>query len=146
MKLPLSQLKEYLPLSLTPEEIAEHLTLAGMEVEKIENKNFGFSDIVVAEVQETIPHPNADNLKIATVTDGKETLTIVCGASNCRAGMKTALAKNGSSLKDRNGKIWKIKKTRLRGVESEGMLCSAIELGLSLEGEGILDLPSTTHF
>ena len=141
MKIPLSWLKEYLPLELSAEKIAETLTLAGLEVEKIEKSSFSFTNVVVAKVVSVAPHPNADKLCVATVFDGHEEFQIVCGAPNCRAGMKTALARIGATLKDETGKVWNIKKSKLRDVESFGMLCSETELGLSANDSGIMDLP-----
>ncbi|MCX6989632.1 MAG: phenylalanine--tRNA ligase subunit beta [Chlamydiae bacterium] len=141
MKAPLSWLKEFLDLSLTPEKISEVLTLAGLEVDAVTLIGSNFSGVVVAKVLSTIPHPNADRLCVATVTDGTEELQIVCGAKNCRPGLITALAKIGASLPpDESGKPFKIKKGKLRDVESFGMLCAADELGLSKEGEGIMEL------
>ncbi len=140
MKVPLSWLKDYLKLELPAQQIADTLTLAGLEVEKIERPEFPFIGVVVAEIVAVAPHPHADKLRIATVFDGKETIQVVCGAPNCRQGLKTALAPIGAALKDAEGKTWKIKKTKLRDMESHGMLCSAKELGLSEEGEGILEL------
>src|SRR5579872_3107631 len=142
MRLPLSWLKEYLPLNdLSPSRIADTLTLAGIEVEKSEELIPSFDGVVVAKILSVAPHPQADKLRIATVFDGQENLQIVCGAPNCREGMKTALAKIGATLHDPTGKSWKIKKSKLREVESFGMLCSGIELGISQEDDGILDLP-----
>ncbi|MBS0627988.1 MAG: phenylalanine--tRNA ligase subunit beta, partial [Verrucomicrobia bacterium] len=141
MKVPLSWLKGYVSLPFSTEEIAKTLTLAGIEVDDIESTATSFQGVVVAEVIEANPHPNADRLKVARVFDGKETLQIVCGAPNCRAGIKVALAKIGASLQDEKGPL-KIKKGKLRDVESFGMLCSADELGLSKEADGILELSS----
>jgi phenylalanyl-tRNA synthetase beta chain len=142
MKVPLSWLKEYLELNISPEEIAESLTLAGLEVDKVETSTFSFSGVVIAKVLETQPHPNADRLQIARVFDGKEEFQVVCGASNCREGLITAFAKLGASLKEPDGNIWKIKKSKIRDIESFGMLCAADELGLPLKKtDGILELP-----
>ena len=141
MKVPLSWLKEFLDLTLTPEKISEVLTLAGLEVDAVTLIGSNFSGVVVAKVLSTTPHPNADRLCVATVTDGTEELQIVCGAKNCRPGLITALAKIGATLPpDESGKPFKIKKGKLREVESFGMLCGADELGLSQEGEGIMEL------
>lgn len=139
MKVPLSWLKEYLSFSLTPEELAHVLTLAGMEVESIDTTPLKFSGVVVGLVLETSKHPTADRLCIAKVSDGKEEFQIVCGAPNCRAGLKTAFAKIGASLTEADGKTFKIKKGKLRDVESFGMLCAADELGLG-SGDGIMEL------
>jgi phenylalanyl-tRNA synthetase beta chain len=143
MKVPLSWLKEYLDLSLPAEKISDTLTLAGLEVEGIDYVGSNFSGVVVAKVLSTSPHPNADRLTVAIVTDGKEELQIVCGAKNCRAGLVTALAKIGATLPpDESGKPFTIKKGKLRDVESFGMLCAADELGLSSDGDGIMELSS----
>lgn len=126
--------------SLTPERIAEVLTLAGLEVDKVEHTPLGFEGVVIGNVLSTQPHPQAERLRIATVSDGKETFQVVCGAPNCRQGLITAFAKIGASLTAQDGSSFKIKKSKLRGVDSEGMLCSGAELNLSSDGEGILEL------
>lgn len=141
MKVSLSWLKEYLDLNVSPEKISEVLTLAGLEVDGLDKIGSNFSGVVVAKVLSTEPHPNADRLCVAKVTDGTEELQIVCGAKNCRAGLITALAKIGATLPpDESGKPFKIKKGKLRDVESFGMLCAADELGLPAQGEGIMEL------
>jgi len=146
MLVPLSWLKKHLDLTpqqqstLTPEKIAEVLTLAGLEVDKVEATQLGFEGVVVAKVLEATQHPEAERLRVAKVTDGTSTFQIVCGAPNCREGLVTALAKIGATLKTESGETFKIKKSKLRGIESEGMLCSEGELGLSQEGEGIIEL------
>ncbi len=141
MKVPLSLLKKYLNFTCTVSELAEVLTRAGIEVDEIKEIGSGFSGVVVAQVLEVAKHPSADRLCVAQVTDGKEQFQVVCGASNCRAGLKTALAKIGAKLRDEKGKVDTIKKGKLRDVESFGMLCAADELGLGT-GEGIMELAS----
>ncbi|WP_068467104.1 phenylalanine--tRNA ligase subunit beta [Candidatus Protochlamydia phocaeensis] len=140
MRIPLSWLKEYIDLTLSPGEIAKILTMAGLEVDGYETIGASFSGIVVGRVLEAEKHPNADKLTVATVTDGSQTYQVVCGAPNCRKGLKTAFALLGATLQD-EGKEFKIKKTKIRGVESSGMLCSGAELGLSDEQDGIMELP-----
>jgi phenylalanyl-tRNA synthetase beta chain len=140
MKVPLSWLKEYLNLTQSPEELAKVLTLAGIEVESIEASILKFSGVVVGKVLETLQHPSADRLCVAKVSDGQEEFQVVCGASNCRPGIKTAFAKIGAALVDEEGKSFKIKKSKLRDVESFGMLCSEKELGLGAGHEGIMEL------
>jgi len=140
MKVPISWLKEYLDFSLSAEGLAEVLTLAGIEVDGIERTALKFSGVVVGEVIEAHRHPNADHLWVAKVADGKEILQVVCGAPNCRAGIKTAFARIGASLQDEQGSILKIKKCKLRDVESFGMLCAADELGIGEQHEGIVEL------
>lgn len=140
MRIPLSWLKKFIPLSLQPEELARTLTMAGLEVDHWKTIGEDLQEIVVGKVLESVKHPNADKLSLATVTDGKETFQIVCGASNCRAGLKTPLARIG--VKIGSGKeAFTIKKTKIRGIESFGMLCAASELGLSGGDEGIMELP-----
>ncbi|CUI16051.1 phenylalanyl-tRNA synthetase beta subunit [Candidatus Protochlamydia naegleriophila] len=140
MRIPLSWIKEYIDLNLQPSEIAKILTMAGLEVDGYETVGGDFSGVIVGRVLETEKHPNADKLVVATVTDGKESYQVVCGAPNCRPGLKTAFAPIGASLTD-EGKEFKIKKSKLRGVESSGMLCSGKELHLTSDDDGILELP-----
>lgn len=142
MRIPLSWLKEYIDLSLSPDEIAQALTLAGLEVEHFETIGDHLKPVKVVEILESVKHPNADKLSIAKVTDGMSTYTIVCGASNCRTGIKAALAPLGTTLIE-DGESYTIKKAKIRGIESEGMLCAERELGLTTSHfEGILELPS----
>lgn len=139
MKFPLSWLKEYIDLNLSSAQIAKILSMAGIEVDALEKVNLKFSKVVVGQIIDVQPHPNADKLTIASVTDGNEVYQVVCGAPNCRKGMKSALALVGATLTDEKGESLKIKKTKLRGTESHGMLCSGIELGISHDGDGILE-------
>ena len=145
MKLPISWLNEYVKVDdLRPEELAERLTRAGLQVEAIETsgpKPLG-DEIVVGEVLSCEPHPNSDHMHIAQVSDGQATIQVVCGAPNCRAGLKTALAKIGAFIPEGE---FKIKKGKLRGVESFGMLCSSKELALpGGTHDGIMELPADT--
>lgn len=139
MKFPLSWLQEYIDVNLSPNALAKTLTMAGLEVESVEKVSPGFSGVIVAKVLEVEKHPNADKLCIATVTDGTDKHVVVCGASNCRPGIKTALALAGATVLDEEGKPFKIKKGKIRGVESNGMLCAADELGLGKHSEGIIE-------
>ena len=144
MKLPLSWLNEYVDVSdIPPAELAERLTRSGLQVEAIETSGpEPLSDFfVVAEVL-TCEDIEGTHLHKTTVTDGKETLQIVCGAPNCRVGLKTPLAKIGAVVPDGG---FKIKKGKLRGVESFGMLCSSKELALpGGDHAGIMELPADT--
>jgi len=136
MKVTYSWLKEYVPLA-APTELAKQLTLAGLEVESMESASPAFSGVVVGEVLESGRHPDAEKLSLCQVTtDGANRLQIVCGAPNVRAGLKVAVAMVGARLP--NEVI--IKRAKLRGVESNGMLCSARELGLGTEHDGIMEL------
>lgn len=141
MKIPLSLIKSFIHLDLPPAKIGEILTLLGLEVDAIINETPSFHGVVVGEVLSVKKHPDAKNLSIAEVSDGKKTFTVVCGAPNCRAGMKTAFAKLGATLTDSAGHQTHIQKTTIRGVESSGMLCSGSELNLTTDHDGILDLP-----
>jgi phenylalanyl-tRNA synthetase beta chain len=140
MRIPLSWLKEYVSLSFSPSEIAKLLTMAGLEVDSFVTIGESLKDVVVGRILEAKKHPNADKLTLAIVTDGKESYQIVCGAPNCRAGIKVAFAKVGTTLNNGN-QVFTIKKTNIRGIESAGMLCSEQELGLSNDHEGIMVLP-----
>jgi phenylalanyl-tRNA synthetase beta chain len=128
---------------MTSDELAHMLTMAGLEVEDVDPVAPPFSNVVVAKVLEVAKHPNADRLNVCQVDAGTGTmLNIVCGAPNVRPGMKVACAMAGAVLPPAaDGKPFVIKVGQLRGVESQGMLCSARELGVSEESSGLLDLP-----
>jgi phenylalanyl-tRNA synthetase beta chain len=128
---------------MNSDELAHLLTMSGLEVEEVEAVAPPFSNVVVAEVKEVAKHPNADRLNVCQVDAGSGTLlNIVCGAPNVRAGMKAILAKAGALLPPgADGKPFEIKVGKLRGVESQGMLCSARELGISEESNGLMELP-----
>lgn len=144
MKVPLSWLKEFFNGSVLPptKQLGDLLTAAGLEVEGISLPPLPFSGVVVGKVLAVAPHPQADRLRVATVSDGSQEFQVVCGAPNCREGIFSAFAREGAILQDENGKAFKIKKSRLRGVDSYGMLCAIDELGLGAEREGILELSS----
>lgn len=137
MKFTYNWLKEHLDTSAKPEEIAEKLTALGLEVDAFQNLGDVYAPFVVAEIVEAAAHPNADKLRVCKVNNGKEILQIVCGAPNARAGIKVCLAQVGANIPNGN---FQIKKSRIRDVESNGMLCSAEELNLGGESEGILEL------
>jgi phenylalanyl-tRNA synthetase beta chain len=128
---------------MTSDELAHLLTMSGLEVEEVEPVAAPFANVVVAKVLEVTRHPNADRLNVCQVDAGTGTLlNIVCGAPNVRAGLKVACAMAGAVLPPgADGKPFEIKVGQLRGVESQGMLCSARELKLSEEGGGLLELP-----
>ncbi|MCX7037515.1 MAG: phenylalanine--tRNA ligase subunit beta [Proteobacteria bacterium] len=139
MKVSLSWLKEWVEVTLAPQALASRLTLAGFEVESCEPAAADFSGVVVASLLEAAPHPQADKLRVCRVdVGGGQILQIVCGAANARAGLKVALAQVGASLPGGMA----IKAAALRGVESQGMLCSARELGMAQTSDGILELPA----
>jgi phenylalanyl-tRNA synthetase beta chain len=128
---------------MNSDELAHLLTMSGLEVEEVEPVAPPFSNVVVAEVKEVAKHPNADRLNVCQVDVGTGTLlNIVCGAPNVRAGMKAICAKAGAVLPPGpDGKPFEIKVGKLRGVESQGMMCSAKELKISEESNGLMELP-----
>lgn len=137
MKISESWLREWVDPPVSTDELADQFTMAGLEVGSVESAAPEFEDVVVGEVLEVAQHPNADKLIVCQVNVGeKKPLNIVCGAKNVYAGMKAPTARSGARLP---GGI-KIRKTKLRGVESRGMLCSEVELGLGEDASGILDL------
>jgi phenylalanyl-tRNA synthetase beta chain len=136
MKLPLSWLREWIEFEATPEGVAEALTTRGFYVEDIEARGATYPGVVVARVLEVQKHPNADKLSLCRVDGGAGELRVVCGAPNVKAGMWVPLANVGAKLP---GGV-AIKKSKIRGEESQGMLCSPRELELSDDHEGILDL------
>ncbi|HEX9724248.1 MAG TPA: phenylalanine--tRNA ligase subunit beta, partial [Vicinamibacteria bacterium] len=151
MRVPLKWLRDYVALTLPENEIAHRLTMAGLEVTAIERSGSSWENIFVGEVTNVSPHPNADRLRLATVSLGSEEHTVVCGAPNVAAGQKIAFAKLGADILDgHTGKATKLKAAKIRGVESAGMVCSEKELGLSDEHQGILvlaeDAPVGTPF
>lgn len=138
MKFSEKWLREWVDPALSTGELVERLTMAGLEVDTVEPAAPAFQQVVVGEVLDVQPHPDADKLRVCTVNAGSnEHLQIVCGAPNVHAGMRAPVALIGGRLP---GNV-KIKKTKLRGVESQGMLCSGRELGLSEDHQGILALP-----
>ncbi|MBS1903559.1 MAG: phenylalanine--tRNA ligase subunit beta [Bacteroidetes bacterium] len=141
MNISYNWLSEYIRHSYSPQQLAVSLTSLGIEVEAIDEQGKRFEKIVTGEVLTVADHPNADKLHLTTVTIGSgEPLHIVCGAPNVRVGMKVAVATIGADL----GEGFVIKKSKIRGEASEGMLCSARELGLSDDHSGLLDLPANT--
>lgn len=132
-------LKKWVAIDKDAESLAARLTASGLEVEDLRPVAGDFTDVVVAEIESCQPHPDADKLSLCTVNDsGAERLQIVCGAPNARPGIRVPLARVGATI----GPDFKIKRARLRGVESFGMLCSAKELGLSDDHSGLLELPA----
>ncbi len=139
MKFSEQWLREWVDPDISTERLCEQLTMAGLEVDAAEPVAPGFSGVVVAEIVSVEPHPDADKLQVCRVNAGQdELLQIVCGASNARAGIKIPAALVGAILPG----DFKIKKAKLRGVASFGMLCSAKELGLAEEAAGLFELPS----
>ncbi|MFZ2654376.1 MAG: phenylalanine--tRNA ligase subunit beta [Victivallales bacterium] len=140
MKVSYNWLSKYVDISFSDAELIEKLTMAGVEVEEVIRTSIP-NGVIVAEIIERKPHPNADKLSVCRVSTGKEELQIVCGAPNCDAGQKVPLATIGTVFVEKEtGKEFNIKKAKLRGVESSGMICSEKELGLSEQGSGIMVL------
>ncbi|MFK7862004.1 MAG: phenylalanine--tRNA ligase subunit beta [Granulosicoccus sp.] len=138
MKFSEQWLREWVSPPVDTEALGDQLTFMGLEVDEIVSAAPGFVDVVVARITSIEQHPDADRLRVCEVDCGQdEPVQVVCGAANARAGLTTALAKVGGCLPDGT----KLKKAKLRGVVSMGMLCSAAELGLSDDADGIMELP-----
>tara|TARA_R110002096_G_scaffold432976_3_gene650776 strand:+ start:32072 stop:34477 length:2406 start_codon:yes stop_codon:yes gene_type:complete len=142
MNLSHNWLQEYIDLDLSIEDLTEKLTLIGLEVEEVEEYGSKLDGVIVGKVLETKQHPNADRLKVCQVDLGTETVQIVCGADNVAAGQKVPVATVGSTLpiKLDDGSLLTLRKAKLRGEESHGMICAADELGLGSDHSGILVL------
>lgn len=142
MKVSLKWLKDYVDIKLASKELAEKLTMAGLEVRAIETVGGTWDNVVIGEVIALNPHPNADRLRLATVDLGTEQVTTVCGAPNIDLGQRVAFAHVGARLVDAHtGEAAVLKPAKIRGIVSEGMVCSEKELGISESHEGILVLP-----
>ena len=138
MKFSKSWVMEWVRTELSDNALAEQITMAGLEVDAVEAVAGQFNNVVVGEVVECAQHPDADKLRVTKVNVGEaELLDIVCGAPNCRAGLKVCVAKVGATLPG----DFTIKKAKLRGQPSHGMLCSFSELGIDVEADGIIELP-----
>ena len=148
MKISYNWLKNYIPTDLSAEEVARLLTFSGLEVESVEKheKNpGGLKGLVVGEVLTCEKHPDADKLSLTTVSIGSgDALQIVCGAPNVAAGQKVIVATVGTKLYPSNGESFTIKKTKIRGAVSEGMICAEDEIGIGTSHAGIIVLPADT--
>jgi phenylalanyl-tRNA synthetase beta chain len=141
VKVSLRWLKEYVDISTSLEELCQKLTMAGLEVGEVDVLGGIWNNIVVGEVVDINAHPNADRLKLVTVDLGKQRTTVVCGAPNVAIGNKVAFAQVGAQLIDgHSGEAMQLKPAKIRGVVSEGMICSEKELGISDSHEGIMIL------
>ena len=144
MKVPLSWLRQYVPLSIAPDDLAHRLTMAGVEVDAVERigGDWERDRLIVGRVVRVDRHPNADRLTLPTVDLGNgETMTVVCGAPNVAAGQKIAFAREGAMLfSPRSGRVEPLRAAKIRGEVSRGMVCSALELGLGEDHDGILVL------
>ena len=137
MLVSLKWLKDYIDLELTASQLADRLTMSGLEVDEIKTIAHKFSGVVVARILSVRPHPEADKLSLCNVTDGSQTYPVVCGAKNIKAGDVVPLAKIGAVIPGG----YTIKATVLRGEKSEGMLCSEVELEIGDDASGIMLLP-----
>ena len=138
MKFTLGWLKDHLDTEASLDDIVETLIRIGLEVDTVEDRAAELAPFRVAHVVSAEQHPDADRLQVCMVDTGEETVQVVCGAPNARAGMKGVFAASGTYVP---GIDLELKKTKIRGVESNGMLVSEREMGLSDEHEGIIDLP-----
>ncbi|MFN8912587.1 MAG: YtpR family tRNA-binding protein, partial [Alphaproteobacteria bacterium] len=139
MKFTYSWLKEYLNTNATVGQICEALTNSGLEVESVQDNGALFEPFIVAEILNAARHPDAERLQVCEVNDGSKVIQVVCGAANARAGIKVVLAPVGAIIPANQ---LQIKASKIRGVDSNGMLCSAEELGLADESHGIIELES----
>ena len=140
-------LSEYLPAKVEPERLSKILTSIGLEVEsleKYESIKGGLKGLITAEIVECEKHPDADKLKVTKVNTGSEILQVVCGAPNAAAGQKVILALPGTTIYPSEGEPNTLKKAKIRGVESNGMICAEDEIGTGNSHEGILVLPADT--
>ncbi len=140
MKFTLNWLKNHLETTASLSDITDALTSLGLEVESVSDETSRLAAFTVAEIVATEQHPNADRLKVCRVNTGAETLQIVCGAPNARAGLKTVLARMGVVIPSSGVAL---KPTAIRGIDSQGMLCSAEELCLGGDSSGIMELPAS---
>ncbi|MQF90948.1 MAG: phenylalanine--tRNA ligase subunit beta [SAR202 cluster bacterium] len=141
MKVPLSWLKQYVDVDLPAQDLAHRLTMAGIEVGEVEVIG-GWSEVFVGHVTGVRPHPNADRLRLCVVSTGSEELEVVCGAPNVAAGQNICFAKVGANIYNTHTERHEVlEAAKIRGVESRGMICSAVELGLGDDHSGIIELP-----
>ena len=138
MKISENWLREWANPAITGEQLIADITMAGLEVDARDPVAPHFSGVVVAEITGIAAHPDAEKLRVCQVFNGTETFQVVCGAANARAGLKVCFAQIGAVLPG----DFAIKKAKLRGVESFGMLCGASEIGLEDKIDGLLELPN----
>ena len=138
MKFSEQWLREWVNPSIDSDALVAQITMAGLEVDDVDPVAGEFSGVVIGEVTSLESHPDADKLNVCQVSDGNETFQVVCGASNVKEGVKVPFAKISAVLPGN----FKIKKAKLRGVESFGMLCAEAELGLAEQSDGLMILPS----
>ncbi|HSG60971.1 MAG TPA: phenylalanine--tRNA ligase subunit beta [Pseudomonadales bacterium] len=143
MKLSEAWLRQWVNPSISTDELVAQITMAGLEVDAVEPVAGEFSGVIVGEIIAANQHPEADRLRVCTVSNGSDMFQVVCGAPNARPGIKVPFAMVGAVLPPgEDGKPFKIKKAKLRGVESHGMLCAEAELQISDANDGLMELPS----
>ena len=140
MKVSYNWLKDYVAIPAPPQELGERLSLIGFELEEILQRRLDYPDVLVGKVVQVTPHPNADRLRVCEVEVGDRRLSIVCGAPNVAEGQKVPVALEGAQLPGG----MKVRRAKIRGVESRGMICSEAELGLAPHSDGIWVLPQET--
>jgi len=144
MKISQNWLKRFVDFKFTPEQLSEKLSMLGLEVESYEDLAKKYDNFVVGEVLERAKHPNADRLSVCKVNVGSAVQEVVCGAPNVAAGQKVVVALLGAVVPnnqhDPEGKPFVIERAKIRGVESNGMICSEVELGIGKDASGILVL------
>ena len=141
MKVPLSWLRQYVDVNIAASELAHRLTMAGVEVGEVEETG-GWSEVYVGSVTSVRPHPNADRLRLCTITTGTDAMEVVCGAPNVAEGQKICFARVGAYLYNAHSRRQEtLAAASIRGVESQGMICSELELGLGEDHTGIIVLP-----
>ncbi len=142
MKISYNWLKNYVAFDESPEELAKILTSVGLEVDGTEEVSSGLKGFVIGEVLTCEAHPNSDHLHVTTVNvGGEEPLHIVCGAPNVAAGQKVVVATIGTKIYAKDG-VFEIKKSKLRGEPSEGMICAEDEMNIGTSHDGIMVLPA----
>jgi phenylalanyl-tRNA synthetase beta chain len=136
MKVSLSWLNDYVPIKMDPSDLAEALTMVGLEIESVSERYSYLETVLVGRIESITPHPNADKLHLCQVNTGQGKISVVCGAPNTKAGMLSAVALPGTEFPE--GFV--LQKSVIRGQTSEGMLCSEGELGLGSDRSGIMTL------
>ena len=147
MKISLNWLKSFIKISKDPSEVGYILTEVGLEVDAVleinPDKKY-LSNLVVGEIKKISKHPNADRLSSTEVQIGEEILSIICGANNIEVGKKVVIAKPGSKIKNTSGQILEIKKAKIRGLESNGMICAEDEIGVGNSHSEIIILDQSS--
>ena len=146
MKISLNWLKNFINIPKNQTEIEDVLTEVGLEVDqviKIQPDKKYINNLIVGEIISISKHPNADRLNLAKVNVGNKKLSIICGAKNINIGQKVVVAKSGNKIKNVSGHILEIKKTKIRGIESDGMICAEDEIGIGNSHSGIIVLPNS---